>query len=205
MRLQNNNSGIIEGIVGLIIIILCATVVLLIVAPGIRNSFTSFFHIADKFLPAKPNYNNTFMFTAQQIRITSDSGCAVVGNAADNTFSCPAGKVVNFEVSVWNDGLKQRTFFGRPKACLLDSNEACQDSAMFDIPQSAQECVIIPQQTTWCGGGNYIFPASGTNYRIYPGVICTLDSTYGCYDPSMTSNAQYVNFNNYITILAGKI
>jgi hypothetical protein len=202
MARHNKSGGVMGGIVAFILIILGGFVVLMLVSPGIWTSFKSFFSIGDTFLPANQNYNNTFFFTAEKIEIHDTPGCSG-GEAPGYTYSCLLNKDtkdinVKFRINAWNNGLKQRTFYGQP--CIWDDKKnACNTDNMLQIPRSDEECTITPQQTIWCDGSSYTFNTPGT-YTVHPGIICSLDPTYGCYASGMTSEAQYVNVNNFITI-----
>ena len=186
--------------------LLAVGIILIIVSPGLRHSFTAIFTVADKYGTPKLELTNNYMFTAEGISIDRDSfnnKCIVLERDKSNSmgvvYECQKGMSENFIITMKNDGYKMRTFHGGTVVCKSGDKDCCGNAKALSSAGS-DDCSLVPEELKGCVAGSYTFDGTYSEYEVHPVADCIKDATYGCYDAGMTSDVESCNPNNYIIV-----
>lgn len=206
-----NKKATIQDVVGIALILLCAFVLLMIVSPGFKQLFLGFMSIFSKYEKSDISNSTYFAMTAESVGITAtDNACLSVnnvwtceireGNSMGQTYNIYP--VINIFVNVHNGGTKMRTVYAKPIVGLeCNSISECKKR---DFKQSSKRCSIAPGQTVACALADpYTFKEEGT-YTIYPGYMCDVTTTDGCYEPGSTKAVESYNGKNQILVKVTK-
>lgn len=204
-----NRKAFLKDVAAVILIVVVAAVVLMIISPGFRAFFLGFMSVLSKYEPSEISNSRYFAIMAENAGIdtTALKNCAVDANDK-NIIRCSILRThtsnivypqLKIFVNVKNEGTKMRTLYAKPLIGL--DCESISKCASRDFLQSTKACTVVPGQTEKCAiQDNYVFKKKGT-YKIYPGYMCDVTATDGCFTPGATKPAESYNGKSWITVV----
>jgi len=184
--------------------LLAVFIVIMILSPGIRNSFMGIFSIANKYGAPKLDFTNTYLFTAERVDLDNSANqCTPTktdANGFNTEWSCPKGMPQNFNVFIKNSGSRMLTFRGGTVICKSGTKDCCGTTSTPSSNNGEYDCSIIPGKEESCAAGSYTFDGTYKEYEVHPLSQCVMDSTDGCYNAGMSSPIPSCNPNKYIIV-----
>jgi hypothetical protein len=199
----NHKKGAIWGeILAAIIVVVLFGALVAAAFPGIIMGFKSIFGLTEKVSGTKANYDNTFLFTAEDVQQTAE-GCTYDSPLVEGkpvAMTCPKGKSIDFSIDIKNGGSRQLTLMGNAIICKYDDKDCCSSATPVAIITGPKTCIIAPSTNPEpCDAGSYTFDTEG-KFKIYPLALCVMDQTYGCYEIGMSKPVPSCNSNFYNTL-----
>jgi hypothetical protein len=202
--LRRNKRAVATSIVSVLLILVAVGVVGYIIYKGISGGGLMIRSIFEKYGPPKINDTTAYLYSIEDMIIANanDAGCSLVADH-DNMYNCPAGKSVDFSVSIKNGGTLMRKINGAIVVCKTECKRGkCEpkDCSKDVTDRGSDACYIEVGRIMECSAGSQQFKTGG--YIVYSAAICALESTYGCYSPTMLEADKIYNPQKYILIIA---
>jgi hypothetical protein len=215
MEKISKKASIWSGIGSIILILIGALIILLIISPGFRELFLGFSAIFAKYDRSEISNSTYFALTPESAGMTPDASLTpnkvlcdqkTVNGKEINEWRCriytdtktgqTAYPRVNVFVNIKNGGTKLRVLYAKP--IIGENCESISKCDARDFLQGTKKCSIAPGQTTSCEAGIYTFTKNGI-YKIYPGYMCDVTITDGCFEPGATKAIEsYTGQNNIL-------
>ncbi len=203
-RLGRNRRAVASSIASVIVILMALTVVVFIVYKGFTGGFLMIKEISNKYGPPEINDSTVFLYSIEDLTIANDVdvGCSQVQNV-DNSYTCSADKYIDFSVKIKNGGTSMRKINGAIIVCKVECRRGkCQPKdCSNDITERGKDaCYIARDESLECDAGSKMFTKG--DYIVYPAAICALESSIGCYSPTMSEADKIFNPNQAIYVSA---
>jgi hypothetical protein len=187
-KFRENKKALATSMIAVVLILVAVGIVGYITYNGIKNGGLMIKAFNEKYGPPKINDSTAYGYSIEDFQIinANDIGCTAVANRAD-MYNCPANKYLDFAVSIKNSGGKMRKINGAIVICKAEcKGDSCSipKGCSNDVTTRGQKpCYIDIGKTMECGAGSSKFSSGG--YVVYSAAVCALESTYGCYSPTL--------------------
>jgi hypothetical protein len=189
--------------VKIVIAIILIVILGSIIRKSLNDSSSTLFKMFEKYKPAKLD-STAFLYSAKDIEIVDidNTGCVPKSHDDTNYFQCPAGKPIEFSVTIHNGNSKMLKLSGATVICEI--NQKKPDSLPKDCgskltTQGSSSHYINSEKDVECEAGSFTFE-KGKVYIVYAAAQCVLNQDYGCSAPGMFESDKYYNPDKYIIV-----